>query len=106
PPAGLTCGAAGTKRGHLDVLADGEVPERAAVLERAGEAGTPAAVRTPRCDVLVAELDRAACREVEARDDVHERRLTGAVRTDQADDLVPAHLEGYVTERMNALEGA
>ena len=44
--------------------------------------------------------------EVEPRHQVHERRLAGAVRADQSDDLVPAQLERHVVERLHALERA
>ena len=44
-------------------------------------------------------------RPVEAAEDVHERRLAGAVRPDQPDDLVPAHLERHLLQRLHALEG-
>ena len=48
------------------------------------------------------ELDVPARRQVEAGDDVDERRLAGAVRPDQADDLVPVQLERDVVERAHA----
>ena len=47
-----------------------------------------------------------ARREVEPRHQVDERRLAGAVRADQADDLVPVQLERHVVERLHALERA
>jgi hypothetical protein len=77
-----------------------------AVLERACEPGTPAPLRRPPRDVPSLELDTPAGREVEARDDVDERRLPGAVRPDQADDLAASELEIDACERLNTLEGA
>ena len=94
------------ERRDLDVLAHGQLAERAAVLERAREPGAPAPVRAPAGDVALVELDRAGGREVEAGDQVDERRLAGAVRADQADDLVPVQLERDVVERLHALERA
>jgi hypothetical protein len=63
-------------------------------------------VRRPRGDVLAGELDRAGGGRVESRQHVHERRLAGAVRPDQADDLVPAQLERDAAQRVQRLEGA
>jgi hypothetical protein len=77
-----------------------------AVLERPGETGSTAPIGTPAGDVSSFELDGAARRQVEAADDVDERRLAGAVRADQADDLPAAKLEGDVPQRVDALEGA
>ena len=61
-------------------------------------------MRAPARDVAPLELDRALVGEVEAGEDVHERRLAGAVRADQADDLVAVQLERDVAERLHALE--
>ena len=52
----------------------------------------------------VRELDRPGIRKVEPRDDVDERRLSGAVGPDQADDLVTTELERHVLQRLDALE--
>ncbi len=43
---------------------------------------------------------------VEPGDQVDERRLAGAVRADQADDLVPVQLDRDLVERLHALERA
>ena len=93
------------ERGDLDVLAHREPAERAAVLERAREAGAPASVRSPARDVAPFELDRPLVREVEPGEDVHERRLAGAVRADQPDHLVAVELERDVAERLHPGEG-
>ena len=81
------------ERRDLDVLPHRQSAERAAVLERPRDPGAAAPVRAPAGDVALAELDRARRRGVEAAEHVHERRLAGAVRADQADDLVPVQLE-------------
>ena len=94
------------ERGHLDVLPHGEAAEQVAVLERTGQAGSRPAARRPRRDVDVVELDHPGARAVEAGEDVHERRLAGAVRPDQPHHLVPVELEAHVVERVDALEVA
>ena len=76
------------------------------MLERAREPLAPAPVRRPARDVLPLELDGPGVRPVEAAEHVHERRLAGAVRADQPDDLAAAELERDVAERLDALEDA
>ena len=49
-------------------------------------------------DVCAEQLD-AAARGHETADGVHERRLAGAVRADQADDLVRTDADGDVVDR-------
>ena len=56
-------------------------------------------------DVSLAEADGAGRRRVEPGQDVDERRLTGAVRPDRADDLVPVQLERDAVERPHPGEG-
>ena len=75
------------------------------MLERPRQPSPPALVRTPARDVTPFELDGALVREVEPRQDVHERRLPGAVRADETYDLVPVQLERDVAERLHAVEG-
>ncbi len=55
---------------------------------------------------VAAELDPPARRQVEAGQQVDERRLAGAVRADQAEHLVGRELEIDVLERLDALEDA
>ena len=90
---------------NLDVLPHRQTTKRSAVLEGPGETCPPAPVRPPARDVAAFELDRSLVREVEPGEDVHERRLAGAVRADEADDLVPVQLERDVAERLHAVEG-
>src|SRR5262249_20372430 len=82
-----------------------EPTERAAVLERAGEAGPRPALRTPARDLAPLELDRAFVRVVEAGQDVHECRLARAVRADQADDLAAVQLQGDLLQCPDPFEG-
>ena len=83
PATSISGSSADSQSGYLDVLTHGEVSEGVAVLERARETRAPAAVRPPARDVAILELDGARARKVEARHDVHERRLAGAVRPDE-----------------------
>ena len=105
PVPGLAPPCADTERSDLDVLAHGERPEGVAVLKGSGEPGPPAAARAPARDVAALELDVPRSWTVEARENVHERRLACAVRPDQADDVPAAQLERDVTKSVNALEG-
>ena len=97
---------AGSERPDRDVLAHREPSEEVPVLERSCQTGAGPAVGGPGRDVRALQLNHACAREVEARHDVHERRLPGAVRPDQADDLVAMELERDVGERVHALEVA
>ena len=74
------------------------------MLERPREPGPPPTVRPPACDVAPLELDRAFVWEVKTRENVDERGFAGAVRADEAYDLVPVELERYVPKRLDALE--
>ena len=93
-------------RSDLDVLAYREVAERAAVLKRARDSGASAAIGPPPRHVPPFELDGALIREVEARNEVDERRLPRAVRADQPDDLVPVQRERDPLDRVDAVERA
>ena len=103
----LARAGADAERRHLDVLAHGERPERVAVLERAREA---------RAGRGGAALQRVTSRPSSSTvpvvgrskpaEQVDERRLAGAVRPDQADDLVPVQLERDVAQRVHAVERA
>src|SRR6185437_12883380 len=92
PPGRLARPRADAERGHLDVLAHRQVAEPTGMLERPREPVAAAAVRRPARDVTLVELHRAAVRTVEAAEDVDERRLAGAVRADQPDDLAGPEL--------------
>src|SRR6266516_6663155 len=76
------------------------------VLKRPGQAMPAAPTRAPARDVASLELDNARGRQVESAEHVHERRLAGAVRTDPADDLAAAELEGDLAECVHAFERA
>ena len=67
----------------------------------------PRSARSPgawREQVVAAVGDAPARHRLEAGDALHERRLAGAVRTDQPDDLALVDLEVDVVERREAAE--
>ena len=84
---------ADAERRHLDVLAHRQRRGSAGCAGTCGRARAAAPVRRPARDVAARELDRAGVRPVEAAEHVHERRLAGAVRADQPDDLAARELE-------------
>ena len=72
--------------GDHEVLAHREVVEQLRALPRTGEAAAGAHVRRHPCEIVPVELGTARVPH-EARDRVDERRLAGAVRSDQPDQL-------------------
>ncbi len=94
------------ERRYLDVLAHRQRAEGVAVLERAREAVPSAAARAPMRHVTVAEQHLASGRPVEAAEHVHECRLAGAVRADEAEHLATPELERDCAERLNTRERA
>src|SRR5581483_964825 len=104
-PLRRALGAAADAEGrNLDVLADGQRAKCMCMLERARETAPPTAVRRPARDVVPLQLDRSLTRPVESAQDVHERRLACAVRSDETDDFAAAQLERYVAERLHSFE--
>ena len=89
---------------HRDRLGHGERREQPRLLERAAEAEHGALVGRQVGDVFVAEFDAAAVGGVEARDDVEQRGLAGAVVTDETDDAPGRDLEVGVVEGADAAE--
>ena len=63
-------------------------------------------VRRRREQALALEAELAGVRPVQARDHVERRRLAGAVRADQPDDLALADVERDVVERDDPAEAA
>ncbi len=68
-------------------------PERAAVLERAREAGAARRCGLQAVTLAAPELHRPLVGTVETAEHVHECRLAGAVRADQPDNLVAVQLQ-------------
>ena len=78
------------QRADDDVVDDRHGLEALDHLEGAPDAALAALRRRQARDVLAVEPDRAFGRRQHARDQVEQRRLAGAVRADQADDLAAA----------------
>ena len=74
-------------RADEQVLEHGHVLEEHDVLEGARDSESHDPVRRRSSQVLAVEEDAAAVRAIEPRDQIEERRLSGAVRPDQPDDL-------------------
>ena len=87
---------------HLDVLEAREPREQPHVLKRPHDACRRELGGSPRRDVASVEMDRARRRPLEAREDVDERRLAGAVGPDQTEDLAAAHGEIDAVHRLHA----
>ena len=97
---GAARAGADAERRHLDVLAHRQAAKAVAVLKRAGQPVPAAPVRRPVRDVAAREQHRPGGRPVEPAEHVHERRLAGAVRADQPDDLAAPELERDLPERL------
>ena len=95
---------------HLEVAAGHDVVEhrhaleQRDVLERARDALRGRVVRVHAAARRAAERDRALLRVVDAVDDVQHRALARAVRADDRADLVLAHVEADVGQRLHAAE--
>ena len=81
-----------------DVLERAEPREDARDLERPPEPRTAATRRRTRGDVLPPQLDPAGRRWDEPRDEVEQRRLPGAVRPDDGDQLAGPGLERHILD--------
>ena len=86
------------------VLEHGHRAEQLDVLERARDPAPDDPVRRRAQQALAVEDDLALVRLVQPRDQVEERRLAGAVRADQADDLALADVERDVVDRDDPAE--
>ena len=79
-------------------------PEQADVLERARETAPREPVRRPAVDVDCRRASTTPGRALEARHDVDERRLPGAVGPDQPEDLAARELQVDAVDGLDALE--
>ena len=86
------------------MLPDGHIREQADVLERARNSGARDPVRWLAADVGTAKQHRTPARAVGARDNVEQRRLSGAVGADDADDLFRQDIQRNVVESVDAAE--
>jgi hypothetical protein len=87
-----------------DVLAHAHGPEQRQVLKGPADAEGGDAVGRRLHQRAALETDRAFAERVEAREAVEERRLAGAVRSDEADDAAAADGEGHLVQRRDAAE--
>jgi hypothetical protein len=90
--------------GGEEVLAHRRALHQADVLEGAADPQRGPLVHRQGGDVLALEQHAARGRLVEAGDHVERRRLAGAVRADDADDLPLAELDADVARRLDAAE--
>src|SRR6266581_3445116 len=91
------------------VVENGKRGEQANVLERARDAASGDRAGFETCNWCVLKTNRAAGRPINARDNVEHSRFTGAIRANQADQIVRADLQiecrngGESTEANGAL---
>ena len=90
--------------GDGEVLPHRQVVEQLDRLPRPGEPPPSTGLRAEDGDVGAVQFDGATMRH-EPGDGVHERRLAGAVRADQADQLARTDLEIDVDHGVDAAEG-
>ena len=95
-----------TARARPPASRDGHVGEQPGVLEAATEPARGAPRGPSVRDVAAAEHDPAAVGGDEAADQVEQRGLAGAVRTDDADDLALGDGERHVVDGADAAERA
>ena len=98
-PAGLAI--IGRER---DVLEQRQFSERPRDLERPPDAAVADHVRGQAADLGALKPDRASGRAQIAGDQVEGGALAGAVRTDQAQNLAGADLEGHLVDGQKAAE--
>src|SRR5436190_4905004 len=84
---------------HEQVLEDAHVAEQARDLEGAHEPAQRDLVRREAEEALALERDLAGARALDPGDEVDERRLAGAVRSDDATDLAGLDREAHVVRR-------
>ena len=85
-------------RRHPKVVGDGELGQQAAAFGNDGEAGLANLFGTTTGEVAVAERHRARGRANRAGDSEYQRRLAGAVRSEQGGDLPRCHIDRHVAE--------
>ena len=74
------------------------------VLEGAADADFGDPVRRARQDARAFHQDIAGARLIESGETVEQRRLAGAVRSDQAEDCALVHVKGHAIQRDDAAE--
>ncbi len=86
-PADVNQTAAPRLPAEPDVLGDGALGQQVELLEHRGDAGTLGLERVVEVHRAAVELDGAAVGGVDAGQDLHQRRLAGAVLPDQPVNL-------------------
>ena len=89
---------------HEDVAPERELVGEGALLVDGLDAQRAGLLDVHPRDSLAAEVDLAFVRLVDAGDDLDERRLAGAVVTEQADDLAGPELQVHILENVHAPE--
>src|SRR5690606_20513629 len=97
-------GAAMRMAAEHHVVEHGRHVEEFDVLEGARDAEAGNAVRRHLRDVLALEADTAGCRLIDAAYEVEDRRLAGAVRTDDREDLALVDAEADAVDGLDAAE--
>ena len=87
-----------------DIVEHRQVGKQRDVLEGAADADLGDPVRRARQDALAFHQDVAGARLIEPAEAIEERRLAGAVRSDQAEDLALVHVERHAIQRDDAAE--
>ena len=86
---------------HLEVLDHRHPREESPAFRTLSDPVLDDRVRCRVRDVVTLEADRALARTVQAVDRAQRRRLPGAVRSDERDDLTRAHTQRDALERVN-----
>ena len=87
-----------------DVVEHRKVGKQRDVLEGAADADFGDPVRRARQDALAFHQNVARARLIEPAEAIEQRRLAGAVRPDQAEDLALVHVERHAVQRDDAAE--
>ena len=101
---GVIAGASANMTADHDVFQRGHVAEEADVLEGSRDAGGGDAVRTLQSQRHAGEQHLAAIARVEPGEHVEQRRLAGAVGTDQAVDFPGLDGQRNILQRLHAAE--
>ncbi|MCY1226554.1 hypothetical protein D9M72_387890 [compost metagenome] len=88
-----------------DVFGDRELIEKHGFLVDRGDAGTRCGKCRREMDLLLRNADRAAIRLIDAGQDLHQRRLSGAVFADQRGHRSRIERQRNIRERLDAGEG-
>ncbi|MPM44263.1 hypothetical protein SDC9_90941 [bioreactor metagenome] len=91
------------RRGH-DILKDRRSREETEVLEGTGDAEADHLVCFELIEALPLEADRAAGHVINARDEVEDRRLARAVRSDKPGQFAASYRKAHIADGLNSAE--